>query len=103
MARKTAVKVTSHERGSNRHKYAVDLGDGRTAEVLFSRRPGGRVEVLGGDVTGCPPAEQVAAFREAADWLTRFVEQDGSPRPGLVDTDAGALSAVDVKEVPATQ
>lgn len=60
------------------------------------------MEILGGEVSGCEPAEHVAAFREAADWLSRFVDQYGAPHPGLVGPSVVPLPAADGEEQTAT-
>lgn len=76
-------KLLTHEKTESGHKYVVSLDKGRTAEVVCRMKRSG-LQVDGGVVTGCHPNEEVSAFREAADWLTRFLEQDGAPRPDLL-------------------
>ncbi len=93
-------KVSSHRREPGRNHYTVDLMDGRTAEIVLFRR-GSSFTAEGGEVTGCPSTEQVSTFREAVDWLSRFVEHDGSPRPGFLspeDPSSPAVPADDEKE-----
>lgn len=75
--------LLTHEKTETGHKYLVSLSGDRTAEVVCRMKRSG-LQVEGGAVTGCPASEEVSTFREAADWVTRFLEQDGSPRPDLV-------------------
>jgi hypothetical protein len=76
------VKVISFERSDSQYKYVVSAREGSSVAVLFKRRKFGQPQAEGGEVVGWPKAEEVQAFREASDWLTRFLHQDGSPKAG---------------------
>jgi hypothetical protein len=77
------VKVVSYERTDSHHRYVVSSVEGRSVEVLYRRRRSALpLQAEGGIVVGWEKAEEVQAFREASDWLSRFLHQDGSPRRG---------------------
>jgi len=78
------MKVLSYERTRSHHKYVVSAKDGHSVEVLYRLRHSpvlGATQAEGGLVSGWSRTEEVQAFREASDWLSRFLNQDGSPRP----------------------
>jgi hypothetical protein len=81
--RMITMNTVTYEKVGDQHRYLVALSGGRTAEVLVRLRRTG-LQVDGGTVTGVGKSEEVSTFREAADWLSRFIEKDGSPRPGLI-------------------
>ncbi len=78
------MKVLSYERTQSHHRYVVSAKDDHSVEVLFRLRHSavlGPSQAEGGAVVGWSRSEEVQAFREASDWLSRFLNQDGSPRP----------------------
>lgn len=79
------MNILSYERSGDTHKYNIGLSKGRTAEVVVRLKRSG-LQVDGGAVTGVEKSEEVSTFREAADWLSRFLEQDGAPRQDVLTT-----------------
>ncbi len=82
MSVRSGVKVLSFERSDSQYKYVVSAKEGSSVVVLFKRRKFGQPQAEGGEVVGWSKSEEVQAFREASDWLSRFLHQDGSPRVG---------------------
>lgn len=75
------MKVTSCERSDSHFRYVVSAKEGHAVAVVFRRRKFGLPQAEGGEVVGWAKSEEVQAFREASDWLSRFLRPDGSPRP----------------------
>jgi hypothetical protein len=79
------MKVVSYERTQTHHKYVVSAKADHSVEILYRlrRSPLGNAQAEGGTIVGWSKTEEVQAFREASDWLSRFLhQQDGSPRAG---------------------
>ncbi len=79
------MKVISYERTATHHKYVVSARTGHSVEILYRLRRSslGTLQAEGGTIVGWSKADEVQAFREASDWLSRFLhQQDGSPRTG---------------------
>lgn len=78
------MKVVSYERTQTHHKYVVSARADHSVEILYRlrRSPLGNAQSEGGTIVGWSKAEEVQAFREASDWLSRFLHHDGSPKTG---------------------
>jgi hypothetical protein len=79
------MKVISYERTQTHHKYVVSARADHSVEILYRlrRSPLGNAQAEGGAIVGWSRTEEVQAFREASDWLSRFLhQQDGSPKTG---------------------
>ncbi len=79
------MNILLYEKSGDSHRYTIGLSRGRTAEVFIRLKRSG-LQVDGGAVTGVEKNEEVSTFREAADWLSRFIEQDGAPRQDVLAT-----------------